>query len=184
MQWRKILIRKVMSVAFTALPMNAHEIVQACAELPVQVRDASGKELFFIVSPQNFWAQSVKEKDVIEPATPSDAAELLTQGPRVEFYGIVYSPSYKVMALTGKRTFINFTESELCRDYPNWNQAKSNSQPFKLLAAATDRHAIIMINDTEEAVAEKVIQFLDNGYETASQIKPFIKNRLRRRITV
>lgn len=85
------------------------------------------------------------------------------------------------MALTGKRTFMGYTEQALCNDYPHWTQAKSNSEPFKQLAEATDRRAEMMVDYSEEEVASRVIQFLEDGYCTASHFKPFIKRRLHRK---
>lgn len=102
----------------------------------------------------------------------------LTEKTRVEFYGIVYSPSLKIMALTGKRTYISYTESELCNDYSNWNQANGENASFQALAKATDRKALMFIDETEDMVSQHVIDFLNQGYTTPSQLKPFIKCRL------
>ncbi len=96
----------------------------------------------------------------------------------VEFYGIVYSEKLKIMALTGKRTFIDFSEKQLTHDYLSWNQANGTNLLFKNLRDAEDRDSIIMINKNEIEVANVVISFIKKGFQTPSNLKPFIKRLL------
>ncbi|WP_234912151.1 MULTISPECIES: hypothetical protein [Vibrio] len=174
------MFKSVFSVQYHQLPQDAEVIAQESKKLPIQVMDSSGKVQFYIVSPEEFGSIGQcndKGKEQAE-VTSVEAQSGIAQEPMVEFYGIVYSPSIKVMALTGKRTFLHFTESELCRDYPNWNQAKGGNADFQRLAMASDRKAVMMANVTESEVADTVKNFLQQGYTTPSQLKPYIKARI------
>ncbi|MYM61706.1 hypothetical protein GTG28_21120 [Vibrio sp. OCN044] len=87
-----------------------------------------------------------------------------------EFYAVIYSPSKKVMALTGKKTLQGMSEEQLCHNYLSWNQVKSGNLYFKSLAEARDRKAKILENPSNEEIQKVVKTFVSKGYRTGSKL--------------
>ncbi|MDG2784039.1 hypothetical protein P7M26_23735 [Vibrio parahaemolyticus] len=107
---------------------------------------------------------------------PVEATELSTETNEqnasvrsYEFYAVIYSPSKKIMALTGKKTLKGMTEAQLCHNYLSWNQVKLGNVYFKDLAEANDRRAKILDNPSIEEVKKVVETFVSQGYQTGSK---------------